>query len=450
MLMRIALNDHGKRIQLELADPEDHISRRILRRRDWYEKDLLEDVFGRHPQGLAIDVGAHIGNHTAWLSGVCGLNVLAFEPNPDTRAQLERNVKLNGLQNKVRVIGAAAGAAPARARLEILKDGNSGMVRAITDAAGDLDVVTIDSLDLHDVALIKIDVEGAEVAILQGAVETLKRCRPLLYVEAEGAERKEAVERFLEPLGYACFGQYALTPTYGFRARKPVNVVLSATIMAHPLRQRFVAELIGALDGPATITWDRVNERWETGRRSLLAFDPDATHHLVLQDDAVVCRDVLAGARAAVAEQPDVPISLYLGKQRPHGAKFTQLMKIARDRGDRWISFGQLCWGVAIILPVELIGPIVAFGDQNPQIHNYDMRISRWLEQNRIEIRYTVPSLVDHRRQAESPSLISENGRPRTGANRVAHWFIGRAVSALAGADPREELDGAQALVAQA
>lgn len=425
--MFATLRAGAQKIRVDLDDPEDHISRRILRRRDWYEKDLLEDLRRRRPRGTAIDVGAHVGNHTLWMAAVCGLDVIAIEPNPVTGSQLIRNIQLNHLETKVRVFPVAAGAREGTARLESLNPANSGMTRAVEDAAGTVQMMTIDSLNLSDVGVIKIDVEGQELDILNGARQTIARCHPLLYIEADGEQARDRVGAFLEPFGYVCFGQYALTPTYGFSMSIRRDVNLSATIMAHPARQRFVGELIGALDGPASITWDRQNDRWETGRRSLLAVDPDATHHLVIQDDSVICRDLLAGAARAASEHPDTLISLYLGRQRPHAAKFVKIVAEAKAHGQRWVVFPELCWGVAIIVPRDLIEPIVAYGDTCPQVANYDKRISKYLEKEHIPVWYTLPSLVDHRAGAENPSLIPG----RTGMNRVAHWFIGATASAL-------------------
>lgn len=424
-MKQITLAAPGRRVRLELDDPEDHISRRIIRRRDWYERDLLNDVRRRAPRGTAIDIGAHIGNHSLWFAAVCGMRVVALEPNPRSFAQLHRNVDLNALD--VTIIPAAVGGTLGRARLEEPNPGNSGMSYTVSDAAGGIPVVTVDSLGLDDVALIKIDVEGQELDILAGAAETLKRCGPLLYVEAPTENARDRLDEFLAPFGYRRFGRFALTPTYGYSRSSRLDVRLSATIMAHPRRQRFVGELIGRLDGPASVTWDRLNDRWETGRRSLLAVDPEATHHLVLQDDAVICRDLLAGAARAVREHPDTPISLYLGRQRPHGAKFVKIVAAAKAAGERWVVFPELCWGVALIVPRPLIDPIVSFGDAHPRIANYDKRISHFLESERIMTWYTVPSLVDHRAGAENPSLIPG----RTGANRVAHWFIGADASPL-------------------
>jgi FkbM family methyltransferase len=420
MLARLP-NPAGGRCSLEL-DGGDHISRRIGRSRDWYERDLLDDIYSRRPQGVAVDVGAHAGNHTVWMAAVCGLKVHAFEPNPATRHQLQHNVALNSLTGRVTIHPEALGAHESRARLVELQAGNSGMVSVEPDAAGTVRVQPLDNFGLENVDLIKVDVEGAELDILRGAKETIRRCRPVLYIEAATPERRDAVDAWLRPLGYRRFGQFAITPTYGYAAPSTRQLKLSTTIMAHPRRRGFVGSLIAALDAPASITWDQKNDRWDTGRRALLAVDPDATHHMIIQDDAIVAKDLTAAVLRRVGEKPTSPISLYLGRQRPHAAKFTHIVADARQAGRRWVSYPELCWGVGLVFPRELIEPVVEWGDAHATIANYDMRISRYLERVKIPTWYTLPSLVDHRAGADSPSLIAG----RTGGNRVAHWFVGR------------------------
>lgn len=426
MSVRVPLRTPRGRALMELEDPTDHISARIIRRRDWYERDLLNDMASRVRTGTAIDVGAHIGNHSLWMAS-CGLDVVALEPNPSSRAQLERNVALNNLRSKVKVLGLAAGRVAGRGRVKVLNPQNTGMSQVLSDDFGDIDIVTIDDLVLDNVTLIKIDVEGAELDILHGAQNTIARFHPVLYVEAAEESARRAVEAFLEPLGYTCFGRYALTPTYGFSRAQRRDIELSVTIMAHPAREAMVRELVDTLDGPAEIAWDRDNDRWETGRRALLSARDDATHHLVLQDDAIICRDLLAGVRRALERNPHCPTSLYLGRQRPHGPHFQRVMKQARDADATWIIGPELCWGVALVFPTELIGPMVAFGDEHPKVENYDKRLGMYLQSQKIPTWYTVPSLVDHRRQDVSPSLVPG----RTGPNRVAHVFHGEANSAL-------------------
>lgn len=199
---------------------------------------------------------------------------------------------------------------------------------------------------------------------------------------------------------------------------------VSVAIMAHPKRAAFVPELEAALDRPAAVVWDDgSNSRWGTGRRALLAYDPTATHHLVIQDDAVIPRDLAAGVEAALRNAPaDVPVCLYVGKVRPYREMVTEY--VARAAGASWLVMDRLNWGVAIVLPTAMIDDLVVYCD-TLSIPNYDSRISAWFETNDIRVWYPWPSLVDHR---ESPSLVPGRGA----RGRVAHRFIGAETSALA------------------
>jgi hypothetical protein len=199
---------------------------------------------------------------------------------------------------------------------------------------------------------------------------------------------------------------------------------VSVAIMAHPKRAAFVPELEHALDRPATVVWDDgANSRWGTGRRALLAYDPDATHHLVIQDDAVIPRDLAAGVEAALPHVPgDVPVCLYVGKVRPYREMVTEY--VARAASASWLVMDRLNWGVAIVLPTNVIDEVVAYCD-TLSIPNYDSRVSAWFEANGTPVWYPWPSLVDHR---ESPSLVPGRGA----SGRVAHRFIGAGTSALA------------------
>lgn len=200
---------------------------------------------------------------------------------------------------------------------------------------------------------------------------------------------------------------------------------MSVAIMAHPRRAAFVPELTTALDRDAEVVWDDgSNSRWGTGRRALLAYDPDATHHLVIQDDAVIPRDLAAGAEAALKHTPgDVPLCLYVGRVRPYREMVTEYVRKA-GAGASWLVMDRLNWGVAVVIPTIYIDDLVAWCDGG-RIPNYDSRMSAWFEAEGIPVWYPWPSLVDHR---ESPSLVPGRGH----AGRVAHRFIGAEASALA------------------
>jgi hypothetical protein len=63
-------------------------------------------------------------------------------------------------------------------------------------------VLTLDSLAFENVSVMKVDVEGFEENVLRGAVDTIRRCRPLIYLEADRNEKLDSLARFLDSLGY--------------------------------------------------------------------------------------------------------------------------------------------------------------------------------------------------------------------------------------------------------
>ena len=198
---------------------------------------------------------------------------------------------------------------------------------------------------------------------------------------------------------------------------------LSAAIMAHPKRAEMVDELLGWLDRPVPVVWDRVNDRHDTGVRAIEAFDPDATHHVVIQDDVVPAGDLLAGAERALGSVPvDVPVSLYVGRVRPFAHAVDHAVEQA-EAGASWIVMDGIYWGPAIVLPTAVIPEVVRFF-RSHTVQNYDARVSRWFERQKLPCWYTWPSLVDHRGDV---SLA----HPSAKAGRRTHSFAGAERSAL-------------------
>jgi len=203
--------------------------------------------------------------------------------------------------------------------------------------------------------------------------------------------------------------------------------VVSVAVMAHPRRAEFVRDLVDRLDVPAEVVWDRVNNEWDTGRRALLAFDSGATHHLVVQDDALVCADFGAAAVRAADAAGERPVCFYTGKVRPHQSIVTRLHAEALGAGATWLQLPGPWWGVAVMLPTTHLLDLVAWGDtRGRHVANYDKRIARWYGRSATPCWYSVPSLVDHRPEDESPSLL-----PGHAGTRTAHAFIGQETSGL-------------------
>jgi FkbM family methyltransferase len=170
-----------------------------------------------------LDIGAHHGLYTVLASKRVGPSgkVIAFEPSPRERKQLVRNVRINFCSN-VHIEPHALGKEPARNNLYVVEGGEDGCnslrppavqseIRAVP-----VEVVTLDAiaskLGLTKVDFVKLDVEGAELDVLKGALGLLQTIpRPVLLVEVYdvrtkpwGYQAREIVE-FLDRLGYRWF-----------------------------------------------------------------------------------------------------------------------------------------------------------------------------------------------------------------------------------------------------
>ena len=159
----------------------------------------------------AVDIGGHVGFWSRHLVKRFE-RVHAFEPVEAHRECFVLNVDGATLHP------VALGAAPGMISMWT-EDGSSG--NSIVKGSGDIEMRTLDSYGLEDVDFIKIDCEGYELFVLQGAVETLRRCRPTICVEqkpgrmtAFGLKGAGAVT-FLEEMGAVVrekmSGDYILT-----------------------------------------------------------------------------------------------------------------------------------------------------------------------------------------------------------------------------------------------
>ncbi|HEX8361339.1 MAG TPA: FkbM family methyltransferase [Longimicrobium sp.] len=165
-------------------------------------------LFERHvrPGDTVLDVGAHVGYYTvlsAVLAGQRGA-VWAFEPNPTNARFLRRHAEINGLR-QVTVTEAAVSDANGTARFGFGRGSGTGHLAA----EGDVEVRTVRLDDFcaeHGIApaAIKIDVEGAEGAVLNGAREVLAKHRPIIFLSTHGAEVHQACLAFMKEAGYAC------------------------------------------------------------------------------------------------------------------------------------------------------------------------------------------------------------------------------------------------------
>jgi hypothetical protein len=192
-------------------------------------------------------------------------------------------------------------------------------------------------------------------------------------------------------------------------------------IMAHPGRRKLIPSLQRQLPDDTAVVWDKLNDRWDTGRRALLAYDPEDDWHVVIQDDAILCKDFAQGVQEALRAVPRVPVSFYTGKTRPYAEEVSRAVNGAIAHGKRWIAMRGPIWGVGVAIPSNLIVGMVEACDRSEH-PNYDMRMGEYFTGIGMRCWYSVPSLVNHRVGKQHPSLVPGRG---SGPKRVAHQWIG-------------------------
>jgi FkbM family methyltransferase len=172
------------------------------------EVRVLRDLADRARNSL--DVGAQKGVYSYFLARH-SRHVYAFEPNPKNFAVLRRNL---GRRVTVSPLALSNRSGPAMLRVPRRASGYSSQGASLSSVKVSDDddhrvlrvqAMRIDDLEIPDIGFIKIDVEGFEAEVLEGAAQTLARDRPVLLVELEERHVKRPIEAAIgdiEALGY--------------------------------------------------------------------------------------------------------------------------------------------------------------------------------------------------------------------------------------------------------
>ena len=171
------------------------IGRWVKQRRIWEQSLVSQFQKYVKPDSLVVDVGANIGLHSILFSKWC--RVVSFEPQPVLFDILETNIRNNQLENRVTPLQFAISAKIGTELFGIPESYNAwdnpgglGIVDASFSQPGLKTIVvqtrTIDSFNYTNVSVIKVDVEGHEREVLEGARDTISRESPTLIVEILG------------------------------------------------------------------------------------------------------------------------------------------------------------------------------------------------------------------------------------------------------------------------
>jgi len=207
-------------VKYKINDREDIIYE-VLQKYGYFETELIEislEYLDKHP-GTIVDVGANIGTYCLELAvKFPEYKIYAFDPIVPTYEELTTNISLNGFTN-IEAYQVALG--DREYELQAEDPNRSGAYGGITlleeiekirGGVGFFNTIsynvrTLDSFNLENVSLIKIDVEGMELDVIAGSVDTITRCSPMLIFEAWDrdwfAEHRAKLINFVDSLGYS-------------------------------------------------------------------------------------------------------------------------------------------------------------------------------------------------------------------------------------------------------
>lgn len=196
------------------------------------------------PGDTVLDIGANIGDLTLPLSKMVGPNgcVHAIESNADTFNILCANLALNQISN-VQPINA------------YVKESETPFPGQVAKINADYKVTRIDDLNLKQCRLIKIDVDGHELDVLKSGTATIKRLRPVLYLENDVPDKSEELLKYLLELDYNLYWHVAPIFSPNNFLSNPVNhwepdVIASLMVLGIPKEQNLKIDTLQQIHTP--------------------------------------------------------------------------------------------------------------------------------------------------------------------------------------------------------
>ena len=211
--MSIVSTQHGR---MNIIDSDKVVSHALALYGEWAMNEiiLLSNII--LPGMCVLDVGAFIGTHSLAFSKFVGKNgkVYAFEPRKEIYTILSENLSINYCGN---VIALNLALADSERNLDMQSidlndpvnfgglslDSNS---HTLSSDTYEIHISTVDSLDIEKIDVIKLDVEGMERSVLDGAVKTIMRDRPIVFCECNSLTAGYGILEFCHLRDYAVYG----------------------------------------------------------------------------------------------------------------------------------------------------------------------------------------------------------------------------------------------------
>ncbi|MCV3482717.1 FkbM family methyltransferase [Campylobacter sp. CNRCH_2014_0184h] len=192
----------------------DYIQKKIYNELIPYEYEMLQGILERAKKDtIIVDIGSNIGNHSLYLAAH-GFDIYAFEANQELCDIFKMSIELNGFK-KIKLHEFGLSDKKETAILDNLNPENLGGQSLKIKDSGNIVLYPLDDIKFEkDISVLKIDVEGMEVKVLNGAINTIKKHRPFLYIEAISNVEFRKINVILEKLDYVYWNTFNATPTH--------------------------------------------------------------------------------------------------------------------------------------------------------------------------------------------------------------------------------------------
>ncbi|WP_369337306.1 FkbM family methyltransferase [Comamonas guangdongensis] len=182
----------GKKAKFQLSNSLDHIQNYLANEMFFEARELIETLYILPHQPRILDVGSNIGNHAIFWSCIAdAARIDCFEPVETNATQLRRNFEINGIApSRYQVHELGMGDRPGAAALAHFDIANQGASRLSPAEQGAIRIETLDGyVSCAAVDLLKIDVEGMELEVLEGGRELIRQQRPIILIEVSNAHK---------------------------------------------------------------------------------------------------------------------------------------------------------------------------------------------------------------------------------------------------------------------
>jgi len=186
------------------------------------ELQIVKDYLQEHPSSnnTCIDIGGHIGT-TSFAYSRLFKNIITFEPNPTSYDFFCKNMRLNSINN-VTVHHKGVYNKSMHCRIVKHSGGNSGCyyIQECEKNENSIEVVRLDDLNIERVDFMKVDTEGSELFVLEGALDLISKNKPLIQVETNNCSLdyfgydKERIFEFMKQQEYKLLSDNGANPFF--------------------------------------------------------------------------------------------------------------------------------------------------------------------------------------------------------------------------------------------